>query len=182
MQDAACYNLTTGTREISMLAKHPVMLAFLCSLPIAAPAQADGFAYQAYLQLPFGMEEAHWGLRASSDGRLFEPHFSEDGEVREALVDLRFAGLKRSGLSINGVAVDPLLARLSADGDASGSGADQREKIDWYQVAGVVVGVGLIAAVLAADDVKIEGCSGSACSIEPESPPDPDPADAGQVD
>jgi hypothetical protein len=154
-----------------------MVIAATLAFPAAA---ADDFAIQAYFAVPFSDEGAYWGVRASSDQRLFEIGGGDEVAAPAAQVDLRFAEPQRSTLLINGVAIDPVLDRLSADDSAGDGGGDVDSGVDWYQVAGILVGVGLIAAIINADDGEVVACSGPNCTLEPEPPPDPEPADAAE--
>lgn len=156
-----------------------LVMAVAASLTIPAAAAGE-LAIQAYLAVPFGDAGSYWGFRASPGQRLFEIDGVDGLATREAQLDLRFGGSDRSAVLINGVAISPVLDRLSANGSAGDASGDADSGLGWYQVAGILVGVGLIAAIVNADDGEVVACSGPNCALEPA--PYPQPAEAPEGD
>ncbi len=145
---------------------------------IGASAAADELVLRAYIGLPLGAGETFLGLRADLERPLDDAVGAEPALSDPAHVDLRFSGRTNSTFSINGVAVDKTMLRYAGDSAATDTAPDSAGGVDWYSVAGVAVGVGLIAAIIAADDVSIKACSGVPCPPDPQPPPEPEPADA----
>ena len=162
----------------SLITAWPIMLASVLS-SMSTPATAEGLVAQAYLSLPFDTGKPFYGLRGD-----IERHsgFIDDANPfsREpADFDLRFDGSESASLLINGVALDSVLGRYATDDEAADGRAKSRAEPDWYSVAGILVGVGIIVAIVAADDSRIEACSGANCP--PEEKPEPAPAEADAV-
>ena len=143
----------------------------------SATATAEGLTAWAYLGLPFDAGKPFYGLRGDVD-RPSSPLAATTPLLGEtAYLDLRFGGTESVNLSIKGVALDSVLGRYYAtDDEAAGGPAKPGDEFDWYHVAGILVGVGLVAAVIAADDARIEVCSGPNCP--PEEKPKPETAEA----
>jgi hypothetical protein len=158
-----------------MLSKLPALGVILAVvLPsLSEPLSAEGLAARAYFGLPLGAGKPFFGLRGDIESPFGPLDQSAPILARPADVDLRFSARDGAGLSINGVALDPVFRRYASEDDSADRPAKSGNEFDWYNVAGIAVGVGLIAAVIAADDVRIQACSGTNCPPEKEPKPEP---------
>jgi hypothetical protein len=148
------------------------IVSIVASSLIAAPAAADEMAVRGYFGLPLGGAEPFFGLRADVAQPWISPPSADLPLSEPASVDLRFGRQMQPAISVRGVRLDHALGLYASEEDPDPqTGSD----FDWYNVAGIAVGLGLIAAIVAADNVHISACSGPNCP--PEKDPKPDPAE-----
>lgn len=142
----------------------------------AVAAQASDFELGAYVRLPFGSGEPVFGLSAKPVlYKALGENFAVTGD-HDAGLHVWIRTKDAPVVALNGVAMGTP-RWLSHDPDEKSAG-DQG--VDWYAVAAVAVGIGLVAAIANADDVTISGCSGPNCPpVKPEPEPEPESAQDG---
>lgn len=136
-------------------------------LSCASAASAIDFEFGAYVQLSFGEGTTVFGLSAKPVLQSeFEQGFSPASDGQDAGLHVQSGPKNDPVVMLNGV---PLSRPryLNQDGNTE---AEDGQGVDWYVVAAVAVGIGLVAAVANADDVSVSVCSGPNCP-----PPKPEP-------
>lgn len=128
----------------------------------AAKVHASELGYSMYLGIELDSKRPFFGVRwgAQDPVRLQDQSNASNDEPR-TWFDLRYGGNSGSVLTLNGVPIESVSVLQAAGGTEHNKTNDT---VDWKQVAGVAIGVGLIAAIAAPDRVKIKACSGSPLS------------------
>jgi hypothetical protein len=138
-------------------------------LGLASAGEASDLELGAYIRVPFGNGGTVFGLSARPklyDALAQESHPASDSH--ETGLHFQAGPEKAPVVMLNGVS----LSRLRALNQNAGSAKAEKQGVDWYLVAGVAVGVGLLALAFSSDDVTVTSCSGPNC---PPSKPEPDP-------
>ena len=149
-----------------------IALLIIWSALAAAPAHAADLAFNAYWGIPFDGGRAFFGANCELDPLAASAYQAEDDAAiaPRLTLDFRHSGERGTVMSLNGIPVISPQAHYASDDGAGGQGDAQNKGIDWQIVAAVAVGAGLIAAVAAADHVRVSGCSGPNCPppVQPE--------------
>lgn len=141
-------------------------------LSCASAASAVDFEFGAYVQIPFGGGGTVFGLSAKPIRQgVFDQALSYADDVHTAGLHVQAGPENEPVVMLNGVSLSRPQV-LNQDGN---SGAEDEQGIDWYAVAAVAVGIGLIAAVANSDSTSVSICSGPNCPPpKPEEPDEPE--------
>lgn len=137
---------------------------------LVSGAAATDLEIGAYLGFPFDGEAPFYGFSA---GIAEDSHRLENDPVAKRMeVDIRSAFDGNTVMSINEVPVARSIALRAADESSAGQQAGYS---DWQMIAAAAVGVGLVALIASADNVRVDLCSGKPCPPEQSPPVEPAP-------
>jgi len=149
----------------------PGTILFAALLSCASVAAGSDFELGAYVRLPLDKGGTVFGLSVRPKVEdAFAREFSPNSDVHNTGLHLQGGLGQVPVMMLNGVPLNPpQVLNQNADSE-TGNGRG----VDWYLVAGVALGVGLIVAIANSDNTSVAICSGPNCPPPKPEPPKPE--------